>query len=35
MIKSMPFSRASMVACMAVIAVTAPAAAQDKYPERS
>jgi tripartite-type tricarboxylate transporter receptor subunit TctC len=35
MTKLMQFSRASMVACLAIIAVTAPAAAQDKYPERS
>ena len=37
MIKSMQFRRASMVACMAMSAVTAPAVAQDreKYPERS
>ena len=38
MIKSMQFSRASMVACMAISAFTAPAIAQDKqekYPERS
>ena len=35
MIKSMQFRRAAMVACMAMSAVTAPAAAQEKYPERS
>ena len=35
MIKSMPFRRAAMIACIAMSAVTAPAAAQEKYPERS
>ncbi len=35
MIKSMQFRRASIIACMAIVAVTAPAAAQEKYPERS
>lgn len=35
MIKSMQFSRAAMIAGMAMSAVMAPATAQEKYPERS
>jgi tripartite-type tricarboxylate transporter receptor subunit TctC len=34
MIKSMPFNRAWMIACLTLVAFTAPATAQDKYPER-
>ncbi|MDO9385039.1 MAG: tripartite tricarboxylate transporter substrate binding protein [Hyphomicrobiaceae bacterium] len=34
MIKSMQFRRAAMVACLAMVAATAPVAAQEKYPER-
>lgn len=35
MIKSMQFSRAAMIACLAMSVVATPAVAQEKYPERS